>query len=111
MSASEDHRRGGTARRRVACSAENDVVLALNSEGMVCACNAAGEALVKYPRGKVVGRHIATIVPELKDTALISDGRPNPRLKFLSQIGHVFTVIGCDGQGFAAELFFNRVDN
>jgi PAS domain-containing protein len=111
MSALQHCGREAPAPRRATSPAANEVVLGLDSEGMVCDCNAAGEALFKYPRGKLIGRHVATILPELKGTGLIHDGRPNPRLQFLSHIGHVFTVISCDGQRFASELFFNRVDN
>jgi PAS domain-containing protein len=85
----------------------DDAVLALDGDGMVRDCNQASEALFKYPRGRLLGQHVSMVLPELKESKVLRDGRPNPRLHFLSHIGRAFLVVACDGHTFSGHLFMN----
>jgi hypothetical protein len=91
--------------------AAKDAVLALDGDGMVRDCNPASEELFRYPRGKLVGQHISRVLPELDEPALVRDGRPNPRLHFLSHIGRAFMTVARDGHCFDSHLFLNCIGN
>ncbi len=87
--------------------AAKDAVLALDGDGMVRDCNPASEALFKYPRAELVGQHISSVLPEINESKLIHNGRPNPRLHFLSHIGRAFMAVARDGYCFDSQLFLN----
>jgi hypothetical protein len=51
------------------------------------------------------------LLPQLAKIALMPGEQINPRLRFLSRIGHHFEVAGLDGANFVRELFFHIVEN
>ena len=87
--------------------ATNPALLAIDDDGAIHDCDEVTEALFGYRRGEIVGRHISVILPELKRSPLVQDGRPSPRLRFLCRIGHLFEGMTRSGRCFASELFLN----
>jgi len=86
-------------------------VLMLNDNGIIRECNQACEKLFGYLSGEILWKHISTLLPQLAGIALMSGEQINPRLHFLTHIGHHFEVIGLGGIHFASQLFINEVEN
>jgi PAS domain S-box-containing protein len=99
----------GPGRRTPAFAA--DPILALDDAGVICGCNPAAEALFNYRASELVGQHVSTVLPQLKQWQLVRDGRPDPRLRFLCNLGHHFEVTASNGQRFPSELFLNCIDD
>ncbi|HQR51451.1 MAG TPA: PAS domain-containing protein [Methylophilaceae bacterium] len=90
---------------------ENMAVLMLNDNGMIYGCNKACEKLFGYLSGEIIWKHISMLLPQLAGIALMSGQQINPRLHFLTHIGHQFEVVGLGGIHFASQLFINEVEN
>jgi hypothetical protein len=86
------------------------IVLALDDSGVIHGCERAGE-LLNYGCSELIGQHVSLVLPELKDSELMRDGRPSPRLRFLARIGHRFHVVTRDGRHFLSDLFLNCIGN
>ncbi len=86
------------------------VALALDSRGFISDSDAACEALFKYCRGEMLGRHISELLPQLQAMDMVLDGQPNAHLRLLSRIGHQFQAVARDGEQFYSELFLNVLD-
>ena len=86
-------------------------VLHVDEHCVIRECNSTSERLFKFPRNELVGRSIYSLLPELQETDLVRDGRPNPRLHFLCRIGRHFQAMTGTGERFASELFLNFLDN
>lgn len=94
-----------------ACSRDDLAALTVDDRGMVCDCNRAGEALFKYRRSELVWGPVSNLLPQLADFALIQNGEPNQRLKFLCHIGLYFMAVTKEGEHFSSELFLNCLDS
>lgn len=86
---------------------ENPAVLTLDDVGMVCDCNSEGEALFRYHRDELVGRHVSLLLPQLTELQLIQSGRLNPYLRARCRFGCHFQAVTGDGEYFAIDLFLN----
>ena len=84
--------------------------ITLLENGMILGCNNAGAHLLGATPSKLIWQHIARLLPQLSDIALILDKKVNPYLSFLSSIGHRFEVIGMNGVSNSCELFFSVLD-
>lgn len=85
------------------------VVLTLNEKGMIRSCNPACRQLLGTGSGTLVWRHVSTLLPQLANIPLKAQGRLNPKLQFLSRVGHCFEVAPPNGGHFLSRLFFNEV--
>ncbi len=92
-------------------SKDNIAVLTLNDKGMIRECNQAVGTLFGCRPSNLIWQHISVLLPQLAETPLITGGTINPRLRFLSRIGHPFEVVRMDGARVASELFFNTTEN
>lgn len=84
-------------------------VLILDEGGRIRHCNPAGESLFKYSRQELVWRPVSLLLPQLAEMDLMSHGRINPRLRFLSRIGRRFQGRARDGEWFHTEIFVNTL--
>jgi PAS domain-containing protein len=91
--------------------AEKMAVLMLNDNGLIHDCNQACEKLFGYLSCEIIWKHISMLLPQLAGISLMSGEQINPRLHFLTHIGHQFEVIGLGGIHFASRLFINEVEN
>lgn len=85
--------------------------LTLDDRGMIFNCSRASGVLFKYNCSELLCRPVSLLLPQLADWDLIQNGLVNPRLRFLCHIGHYFQAVTQDGEHFASELFFNRLNS
>lgn len=80
------------------------VVLKLNEEGYIEECLDSGQSVL----GDVLcpQLHISGLLPKLKDIRLVAEGDINPRLRFLSHIGHQFLITVAENRIMLGTLFF-----
>lgn len=80
------------------------VILKLNEEGFIEECVDSGQ----YVLGDALSPqlHISGLLPKLKDVKLISEDDINPRLRFLSHIGHQFLITLAENRIMLGTLFF-----
>ncbi len=93
-----------------AFSEEGMVVLMLNDNGLILNCNTVAEKLLGCMTSQLLWQHVSRFLPQLADTALMLNGKINPRLRFLSRIGHLFELASPNGASFPSRLFFNEVE-
>lgn len=86
-------------------------VLTLTDKGMIRDCNEAVGRLFGCQPSQLIWQHISVLLPQLAEIVLMQGGQINPRLRFLSHIGHRFEVASPDGTGFSSELFFRTVES
>lgn len=84
-------------------------ILALNDMGDIQTCCQIGEQLFGYRQEELAGHHVSTLLPSLKDTELVTEGRINSRLAFLCHCAIPFQARRRDGTLFLGELFINRL--
>lgn len=80
-------------------------LLTLDDEGILCDCSSEGEALFKYCRDELIGRHISLLLPELLELELMQDGQINPHLRVRCRFGCHFVAVTRDGEHFPSDLF------
>lgn len=85
--------------------------LMLTDNGIIHECNQTCEKLFGYLSREILRKHISMVLPQLAGIALMRGGKINPRLHFLTHIGHHFEAIGLGGIHFASQLFITEVDN
>lgn len=93
------------------CAFDNKIDLTLNEQGMICDCNIPTGDLFGYRHNELAQRHISELMPELTAITLMRGGQINPRLRFLSHIGHRFHLIGLGGKLFEVKLFIRDMEN
>jgi hypothetical protein len=86
-------------------------VLTLDANGLIRNCNKAAAKLMKCPTSRLVWQHVSNFLPQLANTQLMQDGHLNPRLRFLSRVGHRFALAMPNGGQIASRIFFNDLDN
>jgi len=92
-------------------TAGNVAALILNDKGMIRDCNESAGKLLGCLPSQLVWQHISKFLPQLAETELMQGEQINPRLRFLSRLGHHFQVARIGNTGFASELFFHCVEN
>lgn len=92
-------------------TADNMAVLMINDNGIIHECNKAFEKLFGYLSSDILWKPVSILLPQLAGIALMDSGQVNPRLRFLTHIGHQFEVIGLGGMHLASQLFINEIDN
>lgn len=90
---------------------DNKIELTLNQQGMICGCNILTGDLFGYRRGTSAWGHISELMPELAAIKLMRDGQINPRLRFLSHIGHRFQLLSLSGTLFDVKFFIREIEN
>jgi len=92
-------------------SEDDRAVLTLDANGLIRSCNKAAAKLMDCSTSKLVWQHVSNFLPQLADTQLMQDGHLNPRLRFLSRVGHRFALAMPNGGQIASKIFFNDLDN
>lgn len=90
---------------------DNKMELTLNELGMICGCNIATGDLFGYRHGQSAWGHISELVPELASIKLMYNGHINPRLRFLSHIGHRFQLLSLGGKLFDVKFFIREIES
>ena len=90
---------------------DNKIDLSLNEQGMIFDCNVPTGGLFGYRRSELAWRHISELMPELAGIKLMRDDQVNPRLRFLSHIGHRFQLLGLGGKPFEVRFFILDMEN
>lgn len=85
-------------------------VLQLNDLGIIHDCNPSCRQVFGYRPDELIGTHVSRLLPQLPESALVLDGRINPRLAYLCHCGVAFQGHHRDGRRFVSELFINRLD-
>jgi hypothetical protein len=86
-------------------------VLTLDVNGLIRSCNKAAARLMECPISLLVWQHVSNILPQLADVQLILDGHINPRLRFLSRVGHRFELAMPGGRYMSSRIFFNELES
>ncbi|OIQ80403.1 hypothetical protein GALL_378370 [mine drainage metagenome] len=94
-----------------AFSEEGMIVLMLNENGMILNCNSVAVRRFGCTTSQLLWQPISKFLPKLSGTVLMQNGKFNPRLRFLSRIGHLFDVMSTGGEIFQSRVFFNEVEN
>ena len=89
----------------------NKIELTLNEQGMICGCDIPTGDLFGFRHGESAWGHISKLVPELASIKLMRDGRINPRLRFLSHIGHRFQLLSLGGKLFDVKFFIREIES
>jgi hypothetical protein len=84
-------------------------LLWVDARGHILDCCEQAEAMFRYVRDELVGRHVSLLLPRLAGVSLLHGGIVNPTLAFQCRCGTPFRVLGRDGfMGFCT-LFVNLV--
>lgn len=86
------------------------VMLTLSDNGWIRSCNKAAGKLLGCASSELLWQHISMLLPQLAETPLMQKGQINPRLRFLSRIGHRFEVVAPSGTRIFSKLFFTDVE-
>lgn len=87
------------------------IELTLNEQGMICGCDIPAGDLFGYCHDASAWGHISELMPELASIKLMRDGRINPRLRFLSRIGHRFQLLSLGGKLFDVKFFIRKTES
>lgn len=90
---------------------DNRIELKLNEQGMICGCDIPTGDLFGYRHDALAWGHISKLMPELASIKLMHDGRINPRLRFLSHIGHRFQLLSLGGKLFDVKFFIRGIES
>jgi hypothetical protein len=82
----------------------------LDTHGIIRHCNKAAGRLLDCSSSKLVWQPVSNILPQLADTALMQDGQINPRLRFLSRIGHRFRLAIPGGKQGFGRIYINDLE-
>ena len=86
-------------------------VFTLDSNGLIRNCNKAAGQLMGCASSKLVWQPVSNILPQLTGTTLMQDGHINPRLRFLSRIGHRFQLMISGGKQDLGRIYLNDLEN
>ena len=90
---------------------DEPAVFTLDTNGLIRNCNKAAGQLLGCSSSTLVWQPVSNILPQLTDTALMQDGHINPRLRFLSRIGHRFQLVIPGGKQDLGRIFINDLEN
>src|SRR5512146_1769792 len=65
-------------------------MLLLDEEGMIKDCSKSAERLFGYRLSEIVWQHVSCLFPQFLESALIQNGRVNPKFNFIAHCGHIF---------------------
>lgn len=82
----------------------NLATLLLDEKGVILDCDGDVESMFGYDSGRLVARHISTLLPRFQFEELIEHGRLNPNLHYLCHIGLPFQVRRSDAQQYPCYL-------
>lgn len=85
--------------------------LTLTPQGVICDCVVPYGSWLGYRRSEIVWRHISALLPDLAEIEIMCGEELNPRLRFLSHIGHLFRLVDSDGKPCRGELFIRDTEN
>lgn len=86
-------------------------VLMISDTGTIQECNKAFEKLFGYLSVDILCKHVSMLLPQLAGIPLMNGEEINPRLRWLSRIGHPFVAIGLGSIQFASQLFIHKIEN
>jgi hypothetical protein len=90
---------------------DEPAVFTLDANGLIRNCNKAAGQLLGCSSSLLVWQHVSNILPQLSGTTLMLDGHVNPRLRFLSRIGHHFQLAIPGGKRDSGRIFINDLEN
>ena len=90
---------------------DEPAVFTLDTNGLIRNCNKAAVQLLGCNSSTLVWQPVSNILPQLAETALMQDGHINPRLRFLSRVGHRFQLIISGGKQIMGRIFLNDLEN
>ena len=90
---------------------EEPAVLTVDVNGLIRNCNKAAGKLMGCASSRLVWQHVSSVLPLLSETALMQNGHINPRLRFLSRIGHHFQLAMPSGRNESGQIFFNDLES
>ncbi len=93
----------------VAFAEDGMIVLMLNQNGLILNCNSVAATLFGCMTSQLLWQHASKFLPSLAGAVLFMNGTINPRLRFLSRIGHLFEVMTPAGEALLCRVFFNEV--
>lgn len=88
---------------------EGMIVLMLNENGLILNCNEAATKRLNGTTSQLLWQPVSKFLPHLTGIALMLNGDVNPRLRFLSRIGHLFALRSLGGESFLSRIFLNEV--
>lgn len=92
-------------------SSDDDIAaITIDTGGKILECNKTASRLLEYDFNKKSWPHISKFIPQLAEMTLLTGESINPKLRFLSRIGHHFDVIAMNGLRFASKLYFIDID-
>lgn len=86
-------------------------VFMLDANGLIRHCNKAAGLLMGCASSALVWQHVSRIVPQLTENALMQDGHINPRLRFLSRVGHHFQLATPGEKRESGRIFLNDLES
>jgi len=89
---------------------QEPTALTLDQSGMIQDCSDNSEELFGFAPGELIRNHISRLLPQLSEIALLSDGRLNSRLIYLTHCGYLFKAMRRDGGVLSSELFFSQLE-
>jgi hypothetical protein len=93
-------------------SEENEpAVLTVDANGLIRNCNKAAGKIMGCECSKLVWQHVSNVLPQLSETELMQGDHINPRLRFLSRVGHRFQLAIPGGRQECGRIFFNDLEN
>jgi PAS domain-containing protein len=90
---------------------DEPAVFTLDTNGLIRNCNKAAVQLLGCNSSTLVWQPVSNILPQLAETALMQDGHINPRLRFLSRVGHRFRLVISGGKQIMGRIFLNDLEN
>lgn len=87
------------------------VVLTVDTNGLIRNCNKAAGKLMGCASSMLVWQPVSNVLPQLAGTSLMQGDHINPRLRFLSRVGHRFELAMPGGGHDSGRIFFNDLEN
>jgi PAS domain-containing protein len=112
----KDYHETNTVTDAITQAANTDLIeeapaMILSDDGTITNCNVACATLLGCPMTEIVWQHISKFLPQIQEEMLFKEHHLNPRLRFLSRIGHHFQAVRCNGALFASKVFFVELGN
>lgn len=96
--------------KNIAITEANLVVLILNENGLILYFNEAATKLLGCSASQLGWQPASKFLPQLTNNPPMLNGKLNPRLSFLSRVGHVFEVKSLEGNSSFNLLFFYEIE-
>lgn len=86
-------------------------ILVLSDNARIHHCNSRSARMLGWQTNCLTGQHVAVVLPELAEIALMSKEQANPQLRLWARTGHRFDGFGQYGNPFKCEIFFNHKEH